>query len=73
MSLNIVGAIVVGISLIIGSITTIIIKKKDNIVEQIAEQIIESHTGIEIDFTPEEQDQLKNEEREHEASKVEDE
>jgi len=73
MGLNIVGAIVVGVSLIVGAITTIIIKKKDNVVEQIAEQIIENHTGIEIDFTPEEQDKIKKEEREYETSKVEDE
>ena len=68
MSLNIVGAIVVGVSLIVGAITTIIIKKKDNVVEQIAEQIIETHTGIEIDFTPDEQDKLQREEKEYEAA-----
>ena len=68
MSLNFIGAIIVGVSLIIGAITTIIIKKKDNVIEQIAEQIIEAKTGIEIDFTPEEQGQLKKEEREYEAS-----
>ena len=71
MGLNIVGAIVVGVSLIVGAITTIIIKKKDNVVEQIAEQIIENQTGIEIDFTPKEQDELKREEHEYKASKKE--
>jgi len=68
MGLNIVGAIVVGVSLIVGAITTIIIKKKDNVVEQIAEQIIESHTGIEIDFTPGDEEQLAKENKEYEAT-----
>ena len=67
MSLNIVGAIVVGVSLIIGAISTIIIKKRDNAIEQIAEQIIEAKTGIEIDFTPEESEEINKEVREYEA------
>ena len=71
MSLNLVGAIIVGVSLIVGAISTIIIKKKDNAIEQIAEQIIEAKTGIDIDFTPEEEENIKKEEREYEASKVE--
>jgi len=69
MSLNLVGAIIVGVSLIVGAISTIIIKKKDNALEQIAEQIIEAKTGIEIDFTPEEKEGIKKEENEYNASK----
>ena len=68
MSIGLVGAIVVGVSLIVGAITTIIIKKKDNPIEQIAEFVIKHETGIDIDFTPEENEKLKKEEKEYEAT-----
>jgi len=61
MSIGFIGAIIIGASMIIGAISHKILKKKDNIVEQIAEQIIEEQTGIEIDFTPEEKDKPKKE------------
>jgi len=73
MSLGLVGAIIVGVSLIVGAVSTIIIKKKDNIVEQVAEKIIKAETGLDIDFTPEEQEKLKQEERDYKASKIEEE
>lgn len=69
MSLNLIGAIIVGVSLIVGAITTIVIKKKDNTIEQIAEKIIKAETGIDIDFTPEEQEKLKQEEKEYKVTK----
>jgi len=68
MSIGLVGAIIVGISIVIGAVSTIIIKKKDNVVEQIAEKVIKDQTGIDIDFTPEEKEALKKEE---ETSKIE--
>ena len=62
MSIGIIGAIVLGISIVIGSVAHIIFKKKDSVVEQVAERIIKEQTGIDIDFTPEEKEKPKSEE-----------
>ena len=68
MTLGIIGTIILGISIVIGSVAHIIFKKKDSVVEQVAERIIKEQTGIDIDFTPEEQEQLKKEAEQYEVS-----
>lgn len=71
MSIGIVSAIVIGVSFVIGAVTSIIIKKKDSPVEQFAEYVIKKETGIDVDFTPEEQEKLKKEEEEYESTESE--
>ena len=45
--------IIVAIAILIGIASHKIIKmEEDNIVEEIAEEIVESQTGLDIDFTP---------------------
>ncbi len=56
MKLYDVGAtalIIVAIAILIGFASNKIIKmEEDNIVEEIAEEIVESQTGLDLDFTP---------------------
>ena len=61
MSIGLISTIILGISIVIGSVAHIILKKKDSVIEQIAEKIIKDQTGIDIDFTPEQQEQFKKE------------
>ena len=61
MTLGLISTIILGISIVIGSVAHIILKKKDSAIEQLAEKIIKDQTGIDIDFTPDEKEQLKKE------------
>lgn len=56
MGLTWIGAIIVGASLIIGAVSQFVLKKKDNVVEQIAEKIIKNQTGVDIDLSPDDKD-----------------
>ena len=46
------GALIIGVSLIVGIGSRFIFKKTDNIVEETAEKIIKEKTGFDIDLSP---------------------
>ena len=45
-------AIIVGTSILVGIASSYIFKKTDNVVEEIAEEIIKDKTGCDIDLSP---------------------
>lgn len=45
--------VIIGLAAIIGIGSILFFKKTDNPVEQVAEQIIKSETGLDIDLSPE--------------------
>ena len=49
---EIILGIVVGISFLVGTISHRFMGKKDNVIEEISEMVIEKTTGIDIDLTP---------------------
>jgi len=69
MHLGLISGIILGVSIIVGSVSHLIFKKKDSAVEQIAEKIIESQTGIDIDFTPEDKSKLNRKNKKSKARK----
>ena len=54
MVIGLWSAIIIGASILIGVGSRYLLKKADNPIEEIAEQVFESQTGIEVDFSPEE-------------------
>jgi len=52
MYTKLIASVIVGISMLIGVVSSKFIGKKDNIVEEVAEQIIEEVTGMDIDLSP---------------------
>jgi len=52
MMITIWGALIIGVSLIVGIGSRFIFKKTDNIVEETAEKIIKEKTGFDIDLSP---------------------
>lgn len=52
MSMTIFGAIIIGLSIIVGLGSRFIFKKDDHPIEELAEQVLKDQTGIDIDFTP---------------------
>ena len=59
MVLGLWGAVIVGVSIIVGVGSALIFKKRDGSLEQLAEQVFEHQTGIEVDFSPEEKKKLE--------------
>lgn len=52
MSMTIFGAIIIGLSIIVGLGSRFIFKKDDHPIEELAEQVLKDQTGIDIDFSP---------------------
>lgn len=70
MGFPIVGAIILGVSIVIGIGSRFIFKKKDHPIEEIAEKIIKEQTGIDVDFTPENGEKNKEIKEETKKPKV---
>lgn len=49
---KIIGIVIIGTSVILGIASRFIFKKSDNIVEEIAEEVIKNKTGYTIDLSP---------------------
>lgn len=50
--IKIVGVVIIGIATLLGIASRWIFKKTDNVVEEVAEQIIKKQTGYTIDLSP---------------------
>lgn len=51
--IKLIGLIIVGVAVIVGTASRYIFKRSDNIVEEVAEQVIKKQTGIDVDLSPE--------------------
>lgn len=54
--IKIVGIIIIGLATLVGIASRWIFKKTDNVVEEVAEQIIKKETGYTIDLSPDTED-----------------
>lgn len=57
--IKIVGIVLVGVAVLAGIGSRFLFKKTDSIVEEIAEQVIEKETGVDIDLSPDTEDPKK--------------
>lgn len=67
---KIVGIFMIATAIIAGVASRFVFKKSDNVVEEIAEEIIKEKTGYDIDLSPDTQEteikeDIKKEENEH--------
>ncbi len=58
--IKLIGIIIVAAAVIAGVASRFIFKKSDNVIEEIAENIIKSKTGYDVDLSPDTPDKDKN-------------